>query len=101
MFSEWQRPKKLPRVLHTSLQIFVTAMAHLCSLRLEDEVGADLVRGLVELLGIERGTEAKSEARVDLGVVRDSGDTAVVDLALLYTVRSAPPCEKHWSKHEP
>lgn len=38
--------------------------------------------GLVKLLGIERGTNAESDTGAEQDVVGDSGDTAVVDLAL-------------------
>ena len=41
-----------------------------------------LVAGLVDLLGVEGGTETKGETRVDLGVVGDRSNAAVVDLAL-------------------
>lgn len=41
-----------------------------------------LVGGLVKLLGIERGTNAEGDTRAEQDVVGDSGDTAVVDLAL-------------------
>lgn len=51
-------------------------------LRLEGEAGADLVGGLVQLLGVEGGADAEGDALVDLGVVGDGGDTAVVDLGL-------------------
>lgn len=55
-------------------------------LTLEGKAGADLVSGLVELVGVERKTEAKGGAGVELGVVGEGSDTAVVDLGL----RSAP-----------
>lgn len=38
--------------------------------------------GLVELLGIERATDAKGQAAVDLGVVGEGSNTEVVDLGL-------------------
>lgn len=38
--------------------------------------------GLLQLLGIERGTDAKGDAGAEEDVVGDSGDTTVVDLAL-------------------
>lgn len=41
-----------------------------------------LVAGLVELLGVEGGTNTEGEALVDLGVVGKSSDTTVVDLGL-------------------
>ena len=44
--------------------------------------------GLVELLRVERGTNAKGEALVDLGVVGNGGDTAVVDLGLFLGVEN-------------
>lgn len=59
--------------------ITITYLKALC---LEDEAGADLVGGLVELLGIERGTEAEGDTRAEEDVVGNSGDTTVVDLDL-------------------
>lgn len=38
--------------------------------------------GLVQLLGIKRGTNAESDTRAEEDVVGDGGDAAVVDLAL-------------------
>ena len=52
---------------------------------LERERGADLVAGLVELLGVEREAEADGGAGVELGAVRESRDAAVVDLDLHIT----------------
>lgn len=40
--------------------------------------------GLLQLLGIERGTDAKGDARAEEDVVGDSGDTTVVNLALFF-----------------
>lgn len=47
-----------------------------------------LVGGLLQLLGIERGTDAKGDAGTEEDVVGDSGDTTVVDLALFVVVLS-------------
>lgn len=52
------------------------------NLTLEGERGADLVAGLVELVGVERETETNGGAGVELGAVSKGGDTAVVDLGL-------------------
>lgn len=52
-------------------------------LSLEGEAGANLVGGLVQVLGIERGTQAESDTRAEENVVSQSGDTTVVDLGLL------------------
>ena len=41
--------------------------------------------GLVELLGIERSTDAEGHALAEEHVVGDGGDTAVVDLGLFLT----------------
>lgn len=41
-----------------------------------------LVGGLVQFLGIERGTNAEGDTSAEENVVGDSGDTTVVDLAL-------------------
>jgi len=40
------------------------------------------VGGLVEVLGIERGTKTEGDARAEQDVVGESGNTAVVDLGL-------------------
>ena len=53
-------------------------------LRLEGEAGTDLVGGLVELLGVEGGAQAQGDAGAEEDVVGNGGDTAVVDLALLF-----------------
>lgn len=39
--------------------------------------------GLVQVLGIERGTQAESDTGAEENVVSQSGDTTVVDLGLL------------------
>lgn len=44
-----------------------------------------LVGGLLQLLGIERGTNAEGDAGAEEDVVRDSSDTTVIDLALFCT----------------
>lgn len=44
--------------------------------------------GLLQLLGIERSTDAKGDAGAEEDVVGDSGDTTVVDLALFVVVLS-------------
>lgn len=51
-------------------------------LSLEGEAGANLVGGLVQVLGIEGGTEAESDTGAEQDVVGQSGDTTVVDLGL-------------------
>jgi len=40
------------------------------------------VTRLIEFLGIEGGTDTESEARVDLGVVSNRNNAAIVDLEL-------------------
>jgi hypothetical protein len=40
------------------------------------------VAGLVELLGIERATNAKGQTAVDLGVIGEGSNAEVVDLGL-------------------
>jgi len=52
------------------------------NLALESEVHADLVRRLVELLGVEGCANAESDARSDSEVVGKSGHTPVIDLGL-------------------
>lgn len=54
----------------------------LTSLTLKGEAGAELVAGLVQLLGIERAANAKGQAAVDLGVVGEGSNAEVVDLGL-------------------
>lgn len=39
--------------------------------------------GLVQVLGIERGTQAEGDTRAEENVVSQSGNTTVVDLGLL------------------
>ena len=52
------------------------------SLALKGERHADLVRGLVEVLGIERSTETEGAAGAELDVVGERSDATVVDLGL-------------------
>jgi hypothetical protein len=51
-------------------------------LALKGEAGAELVAGLVQLLGIERATNTESQTGVDLGVVGEGRNAEVVDLGL-------------------
>lgn len=51
-------------------------------LSLEGKAGADLVGGLVQVLGIKGGTQAEGDAGAQEDVVGQSGDTTVVDLGL-------------------
>lgn len=51
-------------------------------LSLEGEAGANLVGSLVQVLGIERGTEAEGDTGAEQDVVSQSGNTTVVDLGL-------------------
>jgi hypothetical protein len=60
------------------------AMLLLVILCVESEGGADLVGGLVELLGIKGGSETEGDAGAEENVVRDGCDTAVIDLDLLF-----------------
>lgn len=60
--------------------------------------------GLIQLLGIERSTDAQGNAGADKDVVRNGGDTAVVDLALYgsqYTLLDVPDCcpGKRWEDY--
>lgn len=57
-------------------------MDSLGHLTLESEAGAELVAGLVQLLGIERAANTESQTRVDLGVVGEGRNAEVVDLGL-------------------
>lgn len=60
------------------------------NLTLKGEGCTNLVAGLVELLGIERSTNAKGEALVDLGVVCEGENTAVADLGLFHFISIHP-----------
>ena len=51
-------------------------------LSLEGEAGANLVGGLVQVLGIEGSTQAESDTGAEQDVVGQSGNTTVVDLGL-------------------
>jgi hypothetical protein len=57
-------------------------MSFLRCLTLEGEAGAELVAGLVQLLGIERATNTEGQTAVDLGVVGEGSNSKVVDLGL-------------------
>jgi hypothetical protein len=56
-------------------------------LTLEGEAGAELVARLVKFLRIEGAANAEGQAAVDLGVVGEGGDAAVVDLGLFKILR--------------
>ena len=81
---------QLLRMYHPST--YSSILSHLLAstkkeaLCLEDEAGADLVGGLVELLGVEGGAEAERDAGAEEDVVGDSGDATVVDLDLFHCV---------------
>jgi hypothetical protein len=60
------------------------------NLSFEGEGSADLVASLVELLGIEGSANAEGETLVDLGVVCEGEDTAVVDLGLFNSLALIP-----------
>lgn len=51
-------------------------------LSLERERRTDLVRSLVEVLGIERSTETEGDTGSELDVVGKRGDTTVIDFGL-------------------
>lgn len=51
-------------------------------LSLEGEAGADLVGGLVQVLGIEGSTQAEGDTGAQEDVVGQGGDTTVVNLGL-------------------
>lgn len=48
----------------------------------KEQLSTYLVGGLVQLLGIKRGTDAEGDARAEEDVVGNGSNTAVVDLAL-------------------
>jgi hypothetical protein len=53
-----------------------------CLLRVEGEGCADLVGGLVELLGIKGGTETEGNTGAEEDVVCESSDTTIINLDL-------------------
>ena len=65
-----------------TITIFPPYYIHIIRLTLEGEASAELVAGLVELLGIERAANAEGQTAVDLGVVGEGSNTEVVDLGL-------------------
>jgi hypothetical protein len=64
------------------------------NLSFEGERSANLVASLVELLGIEGSANAEGETLVDLGVVCEGEDTAVVDLGLFNSLALTPTKSK-------
>ncbi len=52
------------------------------ALCLENERSTNLVVSLVELLGIERGTDAKGDTRSEENIVGNGSNTTVVNLGL-------------------
>jgi hypothetical protein len=68
-----------------NLETTISSTAHASPtvrLTLKDEAGANLVAGLVQLLGIKGAANAKGQAAVDLGVVGEGRNTGVVELGL-------------------
>lgn len=61
-------------------------------LRLEGEAGANLVGGLVQVLGIKGSTKAEGDTRAQQNVVSQGGNTTVIDLGL-YGNRVSLPCK--------
>jgi hypothetical protein len=47
-------------------------------------IGTNLVGGLVNLLGVERGTNTHGDTGAEEDVVRDGSNTTVVDLGLFH-----------------
>jgi hypothetical protein len=64
--------------------VFNTGICKRKRLSLEGEAGANLVGGLVKVLGIEGSTEAKGDTGAEKNVVSQSGDTTVVNIYLHY-----------------
>lgn len=62
--------------------IFLCVVYPQCYLALESQAGANLVASLVELVRVERQTQTEGGSAVDLGVVGQSCDSAVVDFDL-------------------
>ena len=60
------------------------------SLSLKGEAHADLMGGLVKLLGVERATETQGDTGAEEDVVGDSGNTTVVDLGLFSSGQQEP-----------
>ena len=72
----------LVNVLSCSLSYSVPRGNSLYTLCFEDEGGAYLVGGLVELLGIKRAADAEGDTGAEENVVGDGCDATVVDLGL-------------------
>jgi hypothetical protein len=72
-----------------NLNLARTFLLNTSRLSLKGEAGAELVAGLVQLLGIERATNTKGQTAVDLGVVGEGRNAEVVDLGL-YIVSRCP-----------
>lgn len=75
------RPAVAPSFVY--LQVRCPTLSTILRLTLKGEAGAELVAGLVELLGIEGTANAEGETAVDLGVVGEGCDAEVVNLSLL------------------
>ena len=80
-----EREKRLAiELIQTSLSNLNSALfpSKARRLTLKGEAGAELVARLVQLLGIERATNAEGQTTVDLGVVSEGRNAEVVDLGL-------------------
>lgn len=65
-------------------------------LTLEGEGSADLVGGLVQVLGVERGPQTQSHTSSELDVVGQGGDTTVVDLGLFLSQHCISMLQDMW-----
>ena len=64
------------------LNLYQTGTIQCAFLSLKGEAHANLVGRLIQVLGIERRTETKGDARSENDVIGDGGQTAVIDLSL-------------------
>jgi len=62
----------------------------------EGQAAANLLGGLVKLLGIERGSNAESYTGTEKDVVGDGGNTTVIDLSLSLVLTNMY-CYELWS----
>jgi len=84
MLARFCLPTAHPKYSYLPIPISVSSYSHIRTrnLTLKSKAGTNLVAGLVEFLGIEGTANAEGEALVDLNVVCEGEDAAVVDLGL-------------------
>jgi hypothetical protein len=82
--TQTEAPRYRTKKESRTITIFPSYYSHKHRLTLKGEARAKLVAGLVQLLGIERATNAKGQTAVDLGVVGEGSNAEVVDLGLSF-----------------